>query len=117
MSIKATCSVCGKQFDMPDKWQVFVEKYPERVKCNDCKNGKVVKKEEISKEAPKSQYEKKYARSEGFKKGSSTGKKEVTAQLFREAYNELIEEFSDIKKDVEPYLGGWVSTIVINRSK
>ena len=31
--------------------------------------------------------------------------------------DEIIEEKTDIKEEVAPYLGGWASTIVINRSR
>ena len=41
----------------------------------------------------------------------------TTKEMFRKAYDELKAEFADELDSVKEYLGGWTSTLVINRSK
>lgn len=90
----ATCEKCGKEFEARGDWQKV---------CLDCyKAGTKAEKKPAATTSSKSNY---------------TKKAEVNAELFRKAYDELVAEFSDILPDVKEYLGGWTSTIVINRSK
>lgn len=109
--LKVTCAKCGKEFELDEKWKTFAEKYPDRLTCTSCKKGgsKPYQAKQTA-DAPAST-------STYLKKAASTGKKEVSAQLFRQAYDELKAEFSDVLPEVKEYLGGWTSTIVINRSK
>ena len=48
---------------------------------------------------------------------SKAAKKPIDATMFRKAYDELKAEFADELDSVKEYLGGWTSTLVINRSK
>lgn len=103
MSEKITvkCSKCGKDYEVDEKLASWCEKNNKPLVCQDCfKSGG-------TKKAPA-----KTATST-----AKTPKAEVEASMFRKAYDELVAEFSDIKEEVAPYLGGWASTIVINRSR
>lgn len=102
--IKVTCAKCGKEFDLDAKWEGFAKKYPDRVTCPDCKDGS----KSVAKAS--SNTKKEYTK-------SSSSKEPVTAELFVKAYDELTAAFADRLDDVKDYLGGWVSTIVINRSR
>lgn len=111
MTVKAHCTVCNKDFEMDDKWKGFVEKYPDRVKCPDCMKGGT------SKGASKTSSSSSKVTTSKATQAQKEGKQPVNAEMFKRAYDELLAEFADIKDDVASYLGGWVSTIVINRSK
>ena len=50
-------------------------------------------------------------------KTEAPAKKPIDATMFRKAYDELRAEFADELDSVKEYLGGWTSTLVINRSK
>ena len=107
--ITVQCSKCKENFELDEKWKAFAEKYPERVTCPSCKNGATKSVNTAYKNTSKTT-------------ASSTskpagGKEPVSAALFRKAYDELVAEFSDVLPDVKDYLGGWTSTIVINRSR
>lgn len=115
MTITAHCTVCDKDFEIDEKWRGFVSKYPEKVKCPAC-----------MKKAGSSQAKSTKAVSETSNKIATAkattqqkeGKQPITAEMFRRAYDELMAEFADVnKEDIAQYLGGWVSTMVINRSK
>lgn len=94
---KQVCEKCGKEFEARGSWQKV---------CLDCyKAGGTAAKATTTSKATTS------------KASSSVGKEAVSAAMFRKAYDELVAEFSDIQDDVKEYLGGWTSTIVINRSK
>lgn len=110
-TIKVVCAECGKEFDLDKKWQPFANKYPERVKCPSCKKGggkSVAKAVSNTAKPSKSNYS---------KPTSATGKKQIDATMFKQAYDELVAEFGDNLDEVKEYLGGWTSTLVINRSK
>ena len=102
------CSKCKENFELDDKWKAFAEKYPERVTCPSCKNGATKSASAAYKNTSKTTTS---------TSKSAGGKEPVSAALFRKAYDELVAEFSDVLPDVKEYLGGWTSTIVINRSK
>lgn len=113
-TIKVTCAKCGREFALDEKWKGFAEKYPERLTCTNCKDGAKKNVATAYKTTAKpASYE---AKANAYKKDSTTTS-EVNAEMFRKAYDELTAEFSDILSDVKEYLGGWTSTIVINRSK
>lgn len=104
-TIKVTCSKCGKDFDLDEKWKGFAEKYPDRVTCKDCKSPSTKKTETSSTSKP------------AYTKSASSTKAPVSAEMFVKAYDELVAAFADRKDEVKEYLGGWASTIVINRSR
>lgn len=98
---KQICEKCGKEFEARGSWQKV---------CLDCykAGGTATKATTTSKTS--------VAKGSG-KSAETSGKEAVSAAMFRKAYDELVAEFSDIQDDVKDYLGGWTSTIVINRSK
>ena len=103
MSEKITvkCSKCGKDYEVDEKLASWCEKNNKPLVCQDCfKSGG-------TKKAP----------AKTVTSAAKIPKAEVGASMFRKAYDELVAEFSDIKEEVAPYLGGWASTIVINRSR
>lgn len=105
MSDKITvkCSKCGKDYEVDEKLASWCEKNNKPLVCQDCfKSGGTTKK------APTKSSNTSTAK---------TSKADVSAAMFRKAYDELVAEFSDIKEEVAPYLGGWASTIVINKSR
>lgn len=107
--ITVQCSKCKETFELDEKWKAFAEKYPERVTCPSCKNGATKSASTAYKNTSKvtTTSTSKFA----------GGKEPVSAALFRKAYDELVAEFSDVLPDVKDCLGGWTSTIVINRSR
>lgn len=115
MTIKVQCAKCGKEFNLDDKWKGFAEKFPERLTCIDCKDGA---KKNVSTAYKNTEKPTSYTKKAGsYKTASTSNSNEVNAAMFRKAYDELTAEFSDILDDVKEYLGGWTSTIVINRSR
>lgn len=98
MSETKKCEACGKEFEARGEWQKV---------CIDCfKAGHAPKAESKSTKRefkPKSE--------------AQTPKKTIDAAMFRKAYDELRAEFADELDAVKDYLGGWTSTLVINRSK
>ncbi len=116
MTIKVTCAKCGQEFDLDDKWKGFAEKFPERLTCMGCKNNA---KKDVSTAYKNTEKPASYAnKASTYKKSNTTTSMTgVNAIDFRKAYDELTAEFSDVLDDVKDYLGGWTSTIVINRSR
>lgn len=105
MSDKVTvkCSVCGKEYEVDEKLASWSERTGKPLKCQDCFKSSGTTKKTPAKASTTTT--------------AKTPKAEVSAAMFRKAYDELVAEFSDIKEEVAPYLGGWASTIVINRSR
>lgn len=112
-TIKVTCAKCGKEFPLDEKWKGFADKYPERLTCSNCKDG--AKKDVATAYKSTAKPASYGVKANTYKQGSVSS--EVNAEMFRRAYDELTAEFSDILPEVKEYLGGWTSTIVINRSK
>lgn len=109
---KVPCCDCGKEVELEGGLLGWAKKNPDKFRCPDCQtkryaNGKAPagKNSGASKTATASA------------KKEFTPKKEINATLFRQAFDELRAEFADVAEEVAPYMGGWVSTIVINRSK
>lgn len=106
MSEKFKCAECGKEVEFDGGLAVWAAKNPEKVRCEECHNKKFAGKAKtgtVKKE---------------FKPAvSATPKKPIDAAMFRKAFDELRAEFADELDDVKEYLGGWTSTLVINRSK
>lgn len=106
--IQVKCSKCGKDYEVDEKLASWCEKNNKPLVCQDCfKSGGT----------GKTGYAKKEPNNTAAKSGIKVAKADVNATMFRKAYDELVAEFSDIKEEVAPYLGGWASTIVINRSR
>lgn len=102
--IKATCSKCGKEFELDARWKKFAENNPDKLTCLDCKSGG------------------KKASSGGDSKTSEsgatkTGVKTVSAKDFKKAFDELRAEFADDYEEAKEFMGGWTSTIVLSRNK
>lgn len=99
MTEKFKCAECGKEVEFDGGLAVWASKNPNKVRCEECHNKKFAKKEF----KPKCE--------------QTSGKKTIDATMFRKAYDELKAEFADELDSVKEYLGGWTSTLVINRSK
>lgn len=112
-NIEVTCAKCGKNFELDEKWQGFAEKYPERITCFECKSGAKKNVATAYKNTPKKTSQTLYKKATP---STSTDKK-VNAEMFREAYEEIKEQFEDVLPEVKDFIGGWVSTIVINRMR
>lgn len=99
------CSVCGKEVELEGGLHIWATKNPDKFRCEECRAAG------------------KFANGKGgapaTKKSSSAGtaKKAIEAKMFRQAFDELMAEFKDDFDTVSPFMGGWVSTLVINRSK
>ena len=111
MTVNAKCSVCGADVELQDNLKSFVEKYPERVKCKKCYAAGGANKEKAA------------AKASGDKEtGKAVSKArdnfgEVTAELLRKSYDEVIAEFSDVLADVHEFIGGWTTSVAIAKSK
>ena len=101
--VKAHCSVCGKDFDMDDKYATFVEKFPDRVKCTDCykSGGTDVKKAT--------------AKASSGKSAQTSGKSAITAEVLRKSYDEVKAAFADVIDEVHDFIGGWTTTIALSK--
>lgn len=107
MTEKFKCAECGKEVEFDGGLAVWASKNPNKVRCEECHNKKFAKKGETTTGAKKE-----------FKpKAEAPVKKPIDAAMFRKAYDELRAEFTDELENVKDYLGGWTSTLVINRSK
>lgn len=88
----AICEKCGKEFEAKGEWQKV---------CIDC-----------------------YKAGATAKKATSTATKTTTsastamkAEDFRKKYDEVVAAFSDILPDVQAYIGGWVTSLVLDSHK
>lgn len=108
MTIKAKCSVCGKETELEDNLASFVEKYPDRVKCKECyaKGGSDAKKATAA------------AKGSG-KSAETSGKNKVTvdAELLRKSYDEVKAAFADVIDEVHEFIGGWTTTVALSKTK
>lgn len=102
-TIRVKCAKCGKDFDLAAKWENFAKNFPNRVTCPDCKNGGGAGTHPTSKATSS--------------KSTAPVKQPVSAEMFVKAYDELVAAFEGRVEEVKDYLGGWASTIVINRSR
>lgn len=107
MTEKFKCAECGKEVEFDGGLAVWAAKNPDKVRCEECHNKKFAKKTGAT--ATKKEFKP--------KEGSAPTKKPIEASMFRKAYDELRAEFADELDSVKEYLGGWTSTLVINRSK
>ena len=110
MTVKAKCAKCGAEIELNDNYKSFVEKYPERVTCFKCKKagGKsAAKATKVAEEKAETTH----------KCTCGECDNSVSAKRFKEVYHEFKEVFGDELDDVKDYIGGWVSTIIIQGSK
>lgn len=107
---KFTCTDCGKEVEYEGGLAMWAKKNPDKVRCAECfdkyKNGAAKKASSTKKATGKTE--------SGY---SSSQKKPIDAKMFKQAFDELRAEFADDLDAVKEYLGGWTSTLVINRSK
>ena len=104
--VKAKCAKCGAEVELNDNYANFVEKYPERVTCFKCKNSGGKSATKATKKAV-----------EQAKTECACHCGETSAERFKEVYYQFKEVFGDELKDVKDYIGGWVSTVIIQGTK
>lgn len=103
------CSKCGKSVEFSDDQPKLVEwakNNPDKVQCKECKFGGTTKATGSTKSASGS-------------KGGYTAKPkiEITPEMLHKAYDQVKAEFADILDEVQPFLGAWATTIVLNKVK
>lgn len=103
--VKATCAKCGKEFEADEKLVKWMDDVKGERICSECfsKAKSSTSKSEKAKATTPSKTAK-----------SST---DISPEEFRKVYDEFVASFADIMEDVKPLLGGWVSTVLINRHK
>lgn len=99
--MKLNCSVCGKEIEVQDG--TWAAQHPDRAKCHECfeKGGK--DKNEATKLAKGSTYK------------PAAAKAQITAEVLRQSYDEVVAAFADVLDDVKDYLGGWTTTIALSK--
>ena len=108
MTIHAKCAKCGADVELNDNYKTFVEKYPERVTCFKCKKAGGAN----ATKATATAVAKSYSSQSPIATASSSGAREM-AMEFKAVYNIFKEVFGDEMKDIHDYVGGWVSTTII----
>lgn len=131
MTVKAKCAKCGAEVELNDNYKSFVEKYPERVTCFKCKKAGGKSAAKATKKAIEDKL-KDGKCATCYKDGKTPAQEDcnkckealcscfdnsVSARKFKEVYHEFKEVFGDELDDVKDYIGGWVSTIIIQGSK
>lgn len=106
--IDVKCSKCNKAFQLKDTYKNFAERYPEKVTCFDCKEGKVPAK---AAEPAKPSYTAKAHST------PAAGGKGIEAADLHKAYSELVAEFGNEIEEVRAFLGAWATTICLSRKK
>ena len=88
----AICERCGKEFEARGEWQKV---------CIDCyRAGATVKKATYT--VPKT---------------TTSASTAMKAEDFRKKYDEVVAAFCDILPDVQAYIGGWVTSLVLDSHK
>lgn len=116
MTIKVTCAECGKEFELDDKWEGFAKKYPDRLKCFNCKSGK--KESDDSKKVSdykKQTSKKSYTPKSNYKAPQGMIKPEHFADFYL-ALKEVMEE-RGIFNEVHDFMGGWTTSLIIQADK
>ena len=108
--VKATCSVCGKEYEVQDGTPAagFVTDHPERARCMDCFK------------AGGANAKKATAKAKGFGKSDEVNnekKSKMTAEVLRKSYDEVVAAFEDVLPDVIQFIGGWTTTIALSKTK
>ena len=102
------CIDCGKDVEYEGGLAGWAKKNPDKVRCKECFDKH---KSGYAKKSPTT------AKAPAQTKTCSCFKKDISASMFKQAFDELRAEFADDLDSVKDYLGGWTSTLVINRSK
>lgn len=100
------CSKCGKSVEFSDDQPKLVEwakNNPDKVQCKECKFGGSTKPS-TGKATGKSGY-------------TAKPKVEITPEMLHKAYDQVKAEFADVLDEVQPFLGAWATTIVLNKVK
>lgn len=87
------CSVCGKTFEAKADYQKM---------CLDCYKKQPKDKETAFKNAAS-------------EKKPAAAKTQITAEVLRQSYDEVVAAFADVIDDVKDYLGGWTTTIALSK--
>lgn len=88
----AICEKCGKEFEAKGEWQKV---------CIDCYKAGATAKKAISTAT----------------KTTTSASTAMKAEDFRKKYDEVVAAFSDILPDVQAYIGGWVTSLVLDSHK
>lgn len=103
--MKAICTVCHKEYEIQDGTPAakFVEEHPERAKCYDCFKAGGTDKAAATKTAKTSASK------------PAAAKAQITAEVLRQSYDEVVAAFADVIDDVKEYLGGWTTTVALSK--
>lgn len=114
--ITVKCAECGKEFQLDDKWQGFADKYPERLKCFDCKSGKKESddKKKVS-DYKKNTYKKPYTPKSSYKAPQGKMRPEHFVQFYKALKDVMVEE--GIFDEVHDFMGGWTTSLIIQADK
>ncbi|MCM1324108.1 MAG: hypothetical protein NC218_08095 [Acetobacter sp.] len=116
--IKVTCDECGKEFEADEKLVNWMDSKVGKRTCPDCfQKGKAAKSGAAKSGSGTASKGKFGSPATDNKTSATSGKKPISADMFRKAFDELRAEFVDDYEEVKTFIGGWVSTLVINRSK
>lgn len=107
MTIETKCAKCGAGVKLDDKWKAFAEKYPERVTCQKCKNAGGKSATKATKKAIEDKKE----------PSCTCCDNPASATKFKEVYHQFKEVFGEEMAEVKDYIGGWVSTVIIQGTK
>lgn len=106
MTVEVTCSVCGKTMEVDEKLKAWADNKGVGLKCAECYKAAAGK----SKVSATS--------SSGFSKASQTAATTLfTPEEFKKVFDEFRAVFADELEEVKPYLGGWVSSVLINKDQ
>lgn len=118
MSKTFKCNTCGKEFtyDSPalERWAETKAK-PEQIKCPDCfgkKKGFSTPTKEVKPTVEKAMQSKDFR-----KRGETSGKVVMSAELLKQKYDELCAVFGDNLDEVKDYLGGWTTTLALSETR
>lgn len=114
--IQVKCSVCGKTYELNagTKSADFVTKFPDRAKCPECWEAGGTN---AAKATAKAVEAKNAAAGKPTTKTYGKQFKEITPADLHKAYEEVKAEFADILDEVAPYMGGWATTIALNKAQ
>lgn len=97
--MKAKCSVCGKEFETESQYAID---HPDKAKCWDCFKAGGTDKAAATKTAKAN-------------KAPAAAKAQITAEVLRQSYDEVVAAFADVIDDVKEYLGGWTTTVALSK--
>lgn len=104
MTVEVTCSVCGKTIEVDEKLRDWAEAKGVGLKCAECYKAAAGSKSKASSSKKES--------------SEAAEKKSVfTPAEFKKVFDEFRAVFADELEEVRPYLGGWVSSVLINKDQ